>query len=148
VLNAEPGPNPTQPSRIRLYARLGQYLILTSTMVLPSSIQDVSPLDPLLVLPIPSFLPPSPLPVIQPIINAIHEQIYPTSEASSSKLPMTVLTSQMRQITRRSQVLLNAAREGTAQMRYRLDVVDSELRGVEYEHDRVRQEIEQCEEYQ
>jgi THO complex subunit 5 len=61
---------------------------------------------------------------------------------------MTVLTSQMRQITRRSQVLLNAAREGTAQMRYRLDVVDSELRGVEYEHDRVRQEIEQCEEYQ
>jgi hypothetical protein len=116
-------------------------------MVLPITIAEVPSLDPLLVLPIPKTLPPRPTQIINPLVDAIHEQLYPTSYASSSKLPMTVLTAQMRQTTRRSQVLLNAARDGTARSRRNLDELDSSLRGVEYERDRVGQEIAQCEDY-
>ncbi len=53
----------------------------------------------------------------------------------------------MRQITRRAQVLLNVARVGAAEAREGLDKVDVDLRGVEYERDRVREEIERCEDY-
>ncbi|CAD6586081.1 MAG: hypothetical protein TREMPRED_004325, partial [Tremellales sp. Tagirdzhanova-0007] len=44
-------------------------------------------------------------------------------------------------------VLLNASRVGAAEARDGLDRVDVDLRGVEYERDRVREEIERCEDY-
>lgn len=42
---------------------------------------------------------------------------------------------------------MNAARAGTAEARAGLDVVDVDLRTVEYERDRVRDEINRCAEY-
>jgi THO complex subunit 5 len=53
----------------------------------------------------------------------------------------------MRQVMRSGQVLLNAARHGAAEAREGLDRVDVELRGVEYERERVREEIALCGDY-
>lgn len=115
-------------------------------MVIPSTISEVSPLDPLLLLPLPKRLPPSPLPDLDPLMLALEPHLS-TSSSSNPKLPIIVLTAHMRQVTRRAQVLLNAARVGAAEARNELDRVDVELRGVEYERERVREEIERCEDY-
>lgn len=115
-------------------------------MVVPLSIGDPSPLDPSLVLPIPSKLPNDPALTLETLSSAIEAQLDP-SIPSSSKLPMHVITAQMRSVTRNSQVLLNAARVGAAEARAQLDHVDVDLRGVEYERVRVNDEISRCAEY-
>ncbi len=121
------------------------YRISSTAMVLPLTISEASPLDPLLLLPLPERLPPSPLPSLDPLLLALEPHLSPSD---TPKLPMTVLTAHMRQITRRSQVLLNAARIGAAEAREGLDGIHVDLRGVEYERDRVREEIERCEDYE
>ena len=113
-------------------------------MVLPLQISAQSPLDPLLLLPVPTTLPASPIVSLDPLVDGLNEAL---SQASSSKIPITAYTAQLRQITRRSHVLLNAARVGAAEAREQLDNVDVELRGVEYERNRVREEMGKCEEY-
>ena len=109
--------------------------------MLPPTIADASPLDPLLLLPLPKNLPPSLPPDLDPLLAALND---PTSPVNS----VTLLTAQMRQITRRGHVLLNAARVGASEARAELDKVDVDLRGVEYELNRVREEIEKCEGYE
>lgn len=115
-------------------------------MVLPMTISEQSPLDPSLILPIPSKLPHDPKQNLETLHAAIEAQLDP-SLPSSSKLPMAVITAQMRQVTRNSQILMNAARAGAAEARAELDRVDVGLRGVEYERVRVRDEISRCAEY-
>ncbi|WWD03725.1 hypothetical protein V865_001781 [Kwoniella europaea PYCC6329] len=112
-------------------------------MVLPKTISSPSPLDPLLLLPIPSPLPPSPQPDLDPLVNSITSHI----DSTEGQIPITVLTSAIRQITRKSQILLNAARVNAAQARDELDNVDEELREVEYESTRVNDEMRKCSEY-
>ena len=115
-------------------------------MALPTQIDDISPLDPLLLLPIPDPLPADPQPDLQPLLDILDAALANPS-GLGAKVPMTVLTAHMRQLTRKSQILLNAARLGAAEARERLDREDVELRGTEYERDRVREEIERCMEY-
>lgn len=115
-------------------------------MVVPLTIGASSPLDPSLILPIPSKLPTNPASALETLSSAIEAQLDP-SLPSSSKLPIPVITAQMRQITRNSQISVNAARFGAAQAREELDTVDVDLRGVEYERVRVRDEISRCAEY-
>jgi THO complex subunit 5 len=123
--------------------------ILARSMVLPSSISDPSPLDPLLLVPLPAVLPTSPLPSLPPLISALdsHLTTLPNDAPNTDALPIPLLTTQMRQVTRSGQVLLNAARHGAAEAREGLDRVDVELRGVEYERERVREEIALCGDY-
>ncbi|KAK8853280.1 hypothetical protein IAR55_003984 [Kwoniella newhampshirensis] len=118
-------------------------------MVLPAIISEPSPIDPLVLLPLPSKLPESPIHDLDPLLSTLEAYLTSTTAApnASSRLPLSVLTALMRQITRRSQVLLNAARVGAAEAREALDEVDVDLRGVEYERERVREEIERCMEY-
>jgi hypothetical protein len=116
-------------------------------MVLPSSISDPSPLDPLLLVPLPAVLPTSPLPSLLPLISALDSHLTPTPTPHTDALPISLLTTQMRQVTRSGQVLLNAARHGAAEAREGLDRVDVDLRGVEYERERVREEIALCGDY-
>jgi THO complex subunit 5 len=113
-------------------------------MVVPLHIGDPSPLDPSLVLPIPSKLPQDPTLALETLSAAIEAQLDP-SIPSSSKLPMQVITAQMRLIHRNAQISLNAARAGTAESRTRLDEVN--LRTIEYERDRVRDEVNRCADY-
>lgn len=115
-------------------------------MVVPLHIGDPSPLDPSLVLPIPSKLPHDPTLALETLSAAIEAQLDP-SVPSSSKLPMQVITAQMRLIHRNAQITVNAARAGTAESRAKLDEVDVNLRTIEYERDRVRDEINRCAEY-
>lgn len=110
------------------------------------TIDEQSNLDPSLILPIPSKLPNDPSLSLEMLSAAIESQLDP-SLPSSSKLPIPVITAQMRQITRNSQILMNAARAGAAEARAELDRVDVGLRGVEYERVRVRDEISRCAEY-
>lgn len=117
----------------------------SNKMVLPSVIHEVSLLDPLLLLPLSEHLPPSPLSDLPPLLSALEQHLDPSP--SSSKIPLQVLSAQMRQIMRRSQVLLNASRAGAGKAREGLDQRDVHLRGMEYERDRVREEIERCEDY-
>ncbi|WRT70158.1 uncharacterized protein IL334_007152 [Kwoniella shivajii] len=113
-------------------------------MVLPKTICPPSPLDPLLLLPIPTTLPSSPIGDLDPLLSSLQSHL---DSSSDSHIPITALTSTIRQITRKSQILLNAARAGAAQARDELDKVDEELRGVEYERARVGDEILRCSEY-
>lgn len=115
-------------------------------MVLPTSISQPSPLDPLLLLPLPKSLPASPAGDLDPLLSAVDAHLDPSSPMPS--YPIALLTSHMRQITRRTQILMNAARVGAAEARQELDQADVDLRGVEYERDRVRDEIERCEDYE
>lgn len=115
-------------------------------MVVPLTIDETSPLDPSLILPLPSKLPSDPTLSLQTLCSAIEAQLDP-SLPSSSKLAIPVITAQMRQVTRNSQILVNAARVGAAEARDQLDRVDVDLRGVEYERVRVRDEISRCAEY-
>lgn len=115
-------------------------------MVVPLTIGESTPLDPSIILPIPSKLPSNPSTALETLYASIEAQLDP-SLPSSSKLPIPVITAQMRQITRNSQILVNAARHGAAEAREALDRVDVDLRGVEYERVRVRDEISRCAEY-
>lgn len=115
-------------------------------MVVPLHIGDPSPLDPSLVLPIPSKLPSDPTQALEILSKAIEAQLDP-SIPSSSRIPIQVITAQIRSLHRDAQILLNAARSGTAVERARLDGVDVDLRTIEYERDRVRDEINRCAEY-
>ncbi|WVW86262.1 hypothetical protein I302_108304 [Kwoniella bestiolae CBS 10118] len=115
-------------------------------MVLPKTIHPPSPLDPLLLLPIPSPLPSSPQPDLDPLLHSITSHINSTSEEEET-VPITVLTSAIRQSTRKSQILLNAARVNAAQARDELDGIDERLREVEYESTRVQDEMRKCSEY-
>ena len=54
----------------------------------------------------------------------------------------------MRLINRNAHILLNAARHNTSLARDELDKADLELRGVEYELGKVREETKRCEEYE
>lgn len=113
--------------------------------MIPSKVSEASPLDPLLLLPLPKRLPSSPLGDVEPLLAALEPHL--SAVPGPSNIPIRLITAHMRQITRRAQVLLNAARVGTAEAREGLDRVDVDLRGVEYERDRVREEIERCEDY-
>ena len=70
-------------------------------MTLPASVAEPSTLDPLLLLPLPENLPPSPLPDLDPLLNALEAKL---AEPQSSAEGMTLLTAHMRQVTRRAQV--------------------------------------------
>jgi hypothetical protein len=115
-------------------------------MVVPLHIGDISPLDPSLVLPLPQKLPSDPTQALEIIHAAIEAQL-DSSTPSSSKIPIHVLTAQMRLIHRNAHTMMNAARAGTAESRESLDRVDVVLRTIEYERDRVRDEIGRCAEY-
>ncbi|OXG18004.1 hypothetical protein C367_04817 [Cryptococcus neoformans Ze90-1] len=121
-------------------------------MAIPHTIQEQHPSDPLLLLPLPEKLPPSPLPALPSLISAFDPYIDPSKASSSSSenesIALPVLTSSMRQITRNAQVLLNAARLGAAEAREELDGVDVRLREVEYERNRVREETQRCMDYE
>ena len=112
-------------------------------MVLPSTIFEASPLDPLLLLPLPDPLPPSPLPDLETLLATLNGNL----SSPDPMIPMTVFTAQMRKVTRHAQILLNAARVAAAGAREGLDRVVVELRGVEYERNRVQEEIERCRKY-
>jgi len=116
-------------------------------MVLPTEIHEASSLDPLLLLPLPASLPPNPTPAIQPLLQSLEAHLNTASSSSSKSLPIQLITAQLRQVTRNSQILLNAARVGAAEARSRLEEVDVGLRGVEYERARVKEEIEKCLDY-
>lgn len=121
-------------------------------MAIPHTIQEQHPADPLLLLPIPEKLPPSPLPALPSLISAFDPYIDASKASSSSpedeSIALPVLTSSMRQITRNAQVLLNAARLSAAEAREELDGVDVKLREVEYERNRVREETQRCMDYE
>ncbi|OWZ36012.1 hypothetical protein C356_04872 [Cryptococcus neoformans c45] len=121
-------------------------------MAIPHTIQGQHPADPLLLLPLPEKLPPSPLPALPSLISAFDPYIDPSKASSSSSenesIALPVLTSSMRQTTRNAQVLLNAARLGAAEAREELDGVDVRLREVEYERNRVREETQRCMDYE
>ncbi|OWZ72628.1 hypothetical protein AYX14_01953 [Cryptococcus neoformans] len=121
-------------------------------MAIPHAIQEQHPSDPLLLLPLPEKLPPSPLPALPSLISAFDPYIDPSKASSSSSenesIALPVLTSSMRQIARNAQVLLNAARLGAAEAREELDGVDVRLREVEYERNRVREETQRCMDYE
>lgn len=125
--------------------RLAPLLSLSAltTMVAPRDISDQpSAIDPLVLLPLPKHLPSPPTEDLQVLVSAFHDVLN-----GRSSIPISVLTSQLRLVTRNSHALLNASRSGTAEMRFELDNVDTELRGVEYELNRVREEIAKCEDY-
>ncbi|ORY33372.1 hypothetical protein BCR39DRAFT_519489 [Naematelia encephala] len=113
-------------------------------MALPSSIGPPAANDPLVVLPLPAQLPSPYPPDFDPLLDALQSYI---ANPSQCPIPVQVLTSQMRQLTRRSHVLLNAARVGTSDARAELDELDVDLRTVEYERDRVATAIDRCENY-
>jgi THO complex subunit 5 len=119
-------------------------------MVLPSTVSDPSPLDPLLLFPLPTKLPASPTTDLAPLVAALEAHLAnsPADSDTNSHVSTTLLAAQMRQITRRAHILLNAARVGAAEARAKLDSIDVDLRGVEYERDRVAEEIEKCEAYE
>lgn len=108
--------------------------------MLPRTVAEVSPLDPLLLLPLPHDLPTPPELALDQVLADIAAQLNQLNHPSD----ITLLTSRMRMLTRHAQVLLNSARVGAAEARERLDTVDVSLKGVEYEHDRVRDEIAKC----
>lgn len=113
------------------------------TMVAPRDISDQpSSIDPLVLLPIPKHLPPPPTDDLNILVAALHDAL-----SGHSTIPISVLTAQLRLITRNSHALVNAARAGASELRHELDTVDTELRGVEYELNRVREEIAKCEDY-
>ncbi|WWC72087.1 uncharacterized protein I206_106047 [Kwoniella pini CBS 10737] len=121
-------------------------------MVLPKTIYPPSPLDPLLLLPIPENLPISPQSDLDPLLDVIQSHIKHSpfdgkEKIENEEIPITVLTSSIRQITRKSQILLNKSRNGVAESRNKLDLVDEDLRSLEYELTRVRDEIKKCSEY-
>ncbi|WVQ74236.1 hypothetical protein IAR50_003832 [Cryptococcus sp. DSM 104548] len=116
-------------------------------MVLPKEIQPQHPSDPLLLLPIPQPLPPTPTSSLPSLLSALAPHLTPAAVEDLEKVPIPVLTSTIRQFTRHSQTLLNAARAGAAEAREELDEVDVRLREVEYERERVREETERCEDY-
>jgi THO complex subunit 5 len=102
-------------------------------------INEISSLDPLLLLPVPDKLPASPESSLEPLldqINAVLEGRQTTSIA--------LLTAQMRILSRHAQILLNAARVRAADARQGLDQVDVHLKGVEYERERVKDETIKC----
>lgn len=118
-------------------------------MVVPRIVDPQDTLDPLLLLPVPEHLPADPSKQIPALLSLLEPHFQPTSpnDASSSKVPPTLITSQMRAINRHSYMLLNAARVDAARMREDLDRKDTKLRGVEYERNRIREEIARCTEY-
>ncbi|ODN94725.1 hypothetical protein L198_04868 [Cryptococcus wingfieldii CBS 7118] len=116
-------------------------------MALPQEILPQHPSDPLLLLPVPNPLPPTPTPSLPSLLAALAPHLTPTEVEELEKVPIPVLTSTIRQFTRHSQTLLNAARAGVTEAREELDEVDVRLREVEYERERVREETERCEEY-
>lgn len=113
------------------------------TMSLPTHIGDPSPHDPLVLLPLPAKLPPSPLPQLHDLSAQLSAHL---GNEPAPDLP--VLTAQMRSTTRASQVLLNAARAGATDARAGLDEADVALRTVMYELERVREEMAQCLSYE
>ncbi|WVQ84658.1 hypothetical protein IAT38_006813 [Cryptococcus sp. DSM 104549] len=114
-------------------------------MGVPAVITEQPTADTLLLYPVPSTLPVSPLPSLPPLVNALeaHLQQAPNAE----QVPLPVLTTAMRQVTRTTHVLMNAARAGVAEAREELDGVDVELREVEYERMKIREELERCSGY-
>ncbi|KAL1412383.1 hypothetical protein Q8F55_000128 [Vanrija albida] len=112
-------------------------------MSLPAHIGEASQLDPLVLLPLPAKLPPSPLPQLHDLSAQL------TAHLGNGPAPdLPVLTAQMKSTTRASQTLLNAARSGAADARAGLDEADVALRTVMYELDRVREEMAQCMSYE
>ncbi|KAI9634167.1 uncharacterized protein MKK02DRAFT_28845 [Dioszegia hungarica] len=115
-------------------------------MVLPSQILPQHQTDPLVTLPLPSPLPPSPLPALSTLL-AHFDTLLADPSGSKNVVPPMMIATAMRQINRDAHALLNAGRVGAAESRAELDRRDTVLRGVEYERNRIREEIERCLEY-
>jgi hypothetical protein len=115
-------------------------------MVLPSQILPQHQTDPLVTLPLPSPLPPSPLPALSTLLTHFDTLLADPSGSKNVVPPMMIATA-MRQINRDAHALLNAGRVNAAESRAELDGRDTVLRGVEYERNRIREEIERCLEY-
>lgn len=118
--------------------------LISSTMVLPRTIAEASAQDPLLLLPLPDKLPPSPADQLQALASALQAHIAKSPDA----LPLPAITGGMRTVTRNAQVLVNAARVGASDARAELDKEDIALRTTEYELARVREQMEQCRAYE
>lgn len=113
-------------------------------MVLPSTIAQASPLDPLVLLPLPDTLPPSPAAELAPLVSALKAHL----ENQPNAIPLPALAAGMRTATRNAQVLVNSARLGAAEARLKLDQEDVALRTTEYELARVREQMAQCNAYE
>lgn len=90
-------------------------------MVLPTTIGATDPTDPLLLLPLPSHLPESPLASLPMIVDHLDQLLSTTNDAT----PPAVLAAHMRQIMRDAQTRLNAARASAAEARTELDKRDT-----------------------
>ena len=111
-------------------------------MVAPTNLTGPSSLDPLVLLPIPSSLPENPSKDLSKLLDSFERVL-----GSNDEIPISVLTSQMRLLNRNSHILLNASRHQASIQRDQLDQGDLELRGVLYELEKVRDEIEKCSNY-
>lgn len=116
--------------------------------MIPSTIAEASPLDPLILLPLPDRLPQSPASTgqLDALVSSLSEHL--TTNHGDRNIPLPVISAGMRGATRNAQVLMNAARVGAAEARAHLDQVDVGLRTVEYELARVRDEMARCMEYE
>lgn len=100
-----------------------------------------TPLDPLVFLPIPDALPE----VSQPELNALLCLIDDALAGKPTAYPLEVLITNLRLALRNSHMLVNASRLSCAQARSELDSADTKLREAEYEDDRVKREMRDCE---
>jgi hypothetical protein len=116
-------------------------------MVVPHDIAPQDLLDPLLLLPVPEKLPRDSLQSLESVLAALESHLEPSSSQDATTIDLTVLTAQMRQITRNAYVSLNAGRAKASEARRELDEKDTGLRGVEYERARIRGEIDFCGQY-
>jgi hypothetical protein len=116
-------------------------------MVVPHDIGPTDPLDPLLLPSALGKLPSTDPRALDTILAALESHLDPSSSTQDATIEPTLLTAQMRLITRNAYASLNAARTKAAKARQVLDKQDTVLRGVEYERARIREEIELCDEY-
>jgi hypothetical protein len=100
-----------------------------------------TPLDPLVFLPIPDALPV----VNQPELNALLCLIDDALAGKPTAYPLEVLMTNLRLSMRNSNALVNASRLSSAKARSELDAADTKLREAEYEDDRVKREMRDCE---
>lgn len=103
-----------------------------------------TPLDPLVFLPIPETLPTDG----QAELNALLCLIDDALAGKPTAYPLDVLMTSLRLALRNSNVLVNSSRLDVAQRRSELELADTRLREVEYEDDRVRAEMRECEGYE
>lgn len=113
-------------------------------MALPRTIAEPYEHDPLVLLPLPDPLPPSPAAQLPLLTAALDAHL----AAADGAFPLQAITGTMRAAARNAQVVQNASRLGAAQARVELDEADVRLRTAEYELARVREEMAVCRAYE